>query len=217
MMLLKLAAIGLMSSGIEATSVSHAGGTGLRTQEESPRAGIVGEVPLSRLPVVMVNKACPKREETISMALWEDGRVTVNVTDGDGSSEPVELCQDAGQLLGRGFDVEYSRKSGVALAVCFDASRQALRCMTYDGKQFARRASLPVPGGLRVGYLGLRARGETDEFVLMVSGVARDGRIRLLTNTWDGKEWQAWETVSEDLAKDQVDVKKERGTGGAKK
>lgn len=206
-MFMKILWAGWFAAATSSASTKHDASTSFRTQSD-PATDVTLAVPLTRLPIVMTRKSCPIRDETISMALWEDGQVTMNVTTSGGPGDPIEIYTDAGRLLGRGFDVEYGRKSGTALAVCFDAGAQALRCITFDGNQARRRAALPVPAGLRVGYLGLRARGESDEIVLMLSGVTPAGKIHLLTNTWDGKSWQAWETISEDLEKDQ--------TGGTK-
>lgn len=161
------------------------------------------QLPLTQLPVVVVSKDCPTREESAVVALWEDGRVSMTVTGDAGVPRSFDICKGVKELLGRVFDMAYEQKSGDAVIACYDQENKKIFCRIFDGINVNKLASLAMPVAMRVGYMAMRARPNSDEIVLMVSGVASDGKMQLHSNEWNGDKWKGWQVVSGDLERDQ--------------
>lgn len=172
---------------------------------ERPGTGIErdGPLPLTQLPIVVVSKDCPTREESAVVALWEDGRVSMTVTADTGIARTFDVCKGIKELLGRVFDLAYEQKSGDAIITCFDAESRKLVCRVFDGASVEKIRSIRLPVAMRVGYLAMRARPNSDDIVLMVSGIASDGKMHLYSNEWNGNRWADWQIISADLARDE--------------
>lgn len=160
-------------------------------------------LPMTRLPITMVARQSPVCAETISVALWDDRRVTFNVTTAGKASAPVEVCRDVGDLLGRRFDAAFESKSGEGLVACLEPGAGVIHCISISGAVVRRERELRVPGGLKIAYLGMKAQGLSDEITLMASGISSENKLQLLSNVWDGKSWRGWEVISEDLERDE--------------
>lgn len=171
--------------------------TDIRVEHEGP-------LPLTQLPIVVVSKDCPTREEKMVVALWEDRRVSMTVTNDTGVARSFDLFKDVGEFLGRVFDMAYEYKSGDAVVACCDEDRKVIRYRVFDGVSVEKSKSLALPVALRVGYVALRGRPGTDEIVLMVSGVASDGKMQLHSNEWNGDKWVGWQVISSDLERDEA-------------
>jgi len=162
-----------------------------------------GPLPLTQLPVVVVSKDCPTREESAVVALWEDGRISMTVTADTGVARSFDVCKGIKELLGRVFDLAYEQKSGDAIITCYDADNRKLVCRVFDGASVEKSQSIRLPVAMRVGYLAMRARPNSDDIVLMLSGVASDGKMHLYSNEWNGDRWADWQIISADLARDE--------------
>lgn len=171
---------------------------------EKPAPDIDTVVPLARMPITLVARQSPVRDESVTVALWEDRRVTFNLTRKGEAGEPIELCDDVKELFGRRFDAAYEQESGEGLVVCYAPGKSALLCVTFSGADVRREKELKVPGGLKVAYMGMKARALSDEIVLMVSGITSSNKLQLLSNVWDGRKWRGWETVSDDLEREEL-------------
>lgn len=161
-------------------------------------------IPIARMPITLVARQSPVRDESVTVALWEDRRVTFNLTRKGQAGEPVELCHDVKDLIGRRFDAAYEQESGDGLVVCYEPRKGALLCVTFSGADVRREKELKVPGDLNVAYMGMKARALSDEIVLMVSGITPSNKLQLLSNVWDGRSWRGWETVSDDLEREEL-------------
>lgn len=207
--LILITLIGAPSGDVSSLSADNSGArTRPVTARQTPsdadlRIEYDGPLPLTQLPIVVVSKDCPTREEKTVVALWEDRRVSMTVTNDTGVARSFDLFKDVGEFLGRVFDVAYEHKSGDAVVVCFDEDGKVLRYRVFDGVSVEKSKSLALPVALRVGYIALRGRPKTDEIVLMVSGVASDGKMQLHANEWNGDKWAGWQVISSDLERDE--------------
>lgn len=166
--------------------------------------------PLASLPVVMVQEECPSRDEVATASLAEDGKLTLMLLTGKAWSAPVEICPDAGQQLGRNFDLKYEQASGDALIVYYNGSTSRLAYRMTKGRSLSEELELEVPSETKIAYVKMKCAAKSDQIMLMVAGPARDGRVHLYSNFWDGDRWEEWQTVSEDLEKDPVDGRRKK-------